>query len=278
MTTNADRHARFRSLHVPGRPLCLPNAWDVASARVIEDAGAAAVATTSAGVAWSLGRPDGDKLDRDRAVDLIARTAAAVAAPVTADIESGYASTVNDIPDTIAGVVQAGAVGVNIEDALAGGDTPLRPIDEQAERLAAARAAAAGIPLFVNARVDTYLLGVGDPAARFDATVERAAAYLRSGADGIFVPGVVDLDVVAALVEAVAAPLNVMAGPGAPTVKELADVGVARISLGPGIAMAAYAVAATSAREFLAQGTYSSLEAGLDFGFLNNLMADRGGE
>lgn len=274
MTAYLDKILAFRALHADGRVLVLPNAWDVASACVMADAGAAAIATTSAGVAWSLGAPDGDHLGRDRALDLITRVAAAVDVPVTADIEGGYGSDPDEVADTVRGVIGAGAVGVNIEDADHRGSSPLRPVDEQCERIAAARHAAntEDLPLFINARVDTYLLGVGDPATRLPATLERAAAYLAAGADGIFVPGVTDLDTVAVLAKEVPAPLNVMAGPGAPAVAELAGVGVARVSVGPAIALAAYAVVRHSTRELLSAGTYSALAAALEYRRVDALM------
>ncbi|MER5219870.1 isocitrate lyase/PEP mutase family protein [Streptomyces flaveus] len=266
-----DRALAFRSRHVPGRPLVLPNAWDATSARIVEDAGAAAVATTSAGLAWALGTADGDRLDRDRALGAVARIAEVVRVPVTADIESGYARDSVGVGDTIRAVIAAGAVGVNIEDALYGsGEGPLRPVAEQAERLAAARKAAdaAGVPLFVNARIDTFLRGAGG----VDLTLERAAAFLAAGADGIFVPGVVDPVTVKALADGIDAPLNVMAGPGAPPVAELAALGVARVSIGSGISQAVHAVVRRAARELLGTGTYESLAEGLDYGELNALL------
>ncbi|MEU1730061.1 isocitrate lyase/phosphoenolpyruvate mutase family protein [Streptosporangium sp. NPDC020145] len=275
MTTLRERAELFHSLHRGGTPLVLANVWDVAGARLVEEAGAGAVATTSAGVAWSLGAPDGDRLDRDRAIDLIARIAAAVDLPVTADIESGFADTPEGVAETVGRVIAAGAVGVNIEDALYGGDTPLRPVEEQCERLAAARRAAeeAGIPLYVNARTDVYLRQVGEtPKERFEAAVERAEAYLAAGASGVFVPGVVDPETVAALTGAVAAPLNILVGPGAPTVAELAELGVARVSLGSSIVGAAYAVIWEATREVLASGTYTPLEGALDYGRLNAIL------
>ncbi|WP_033318311.1 isocitrate lyase/PEP mutase family protein [Streptomyces yerevanensis] len=266
-----DRALAFRSRHVPGRPLVLPNAWDATSARIVENEGAAAVATTSAGLAWALGTADGDRLDRDRALGAVARIAEVVRVPVTADIESGYARDSVGVGDTIRAVIAAGAVGVNIEDALYGsGEGPLRPVPEQAERLAAAREAAdaAGVSLFVNARIDTFLRGAGG----VDLTLERAAAFLAAGVDGIFVPGVVDPITVKALAEGIDAPLNVMAGPGAPPIAELAALGVARVSIGSGISQAVHAVVRRAARELLSAGTYESLAGGLDYGELNALL------
>ncbi|MFD4872009.1 isocitrate lyase/phosphoenolpyruvate mutase family protein [Streptomyces sp. NPDC058420] len=268
--TLRDRALAFRALHVPGRPLVLPNAWDAASARIVEDTGAAAVATTSAGVAWALGVPDGDLLGRERAVAAVARIAASVAVPVSADIESGFAEDPAGVADTVRAVLAAGAVGVNIEDALYGGEDVLRPVAEQAERIAAAREAAdaEGVPLFVNARIDTFLRGAGG----VDATLERAAAFRAAGADGIFVPGAVEPGTVKELADGIDAPLNVLVGPGAPPVAELAALGVARVSAGSSVALAAYAVVRRAARELLDTGTYGELTGGLGYGELNSLL------
>jgi 2-methylisocitrate lyase-like PEP mutase family enzyme len=272
-TSQRRQAALFRRLHT-GRVLVLPNAWDVASARLVEGAGAAAVATTSAGVSWSLGAADGNQLPRELAVDLVARIVNAVGVPVSADIETGYGADDEELAVTIRAVLAAGAVGVNLEDS---GGAPLRPIAAQGERIAVTRdvATAAEVPLFINARIDTYLLGAGDPADRLPETVRRAEAYLGAGADGVFVPGVIDPATIRQLVSAIAAPLNVMAGPGAPSVAELADLGVQRVTVGMAIAQAAYALTRRAARELLTSGTYHSLDGGLDYHELNTLLAVR---
>ncbi|MFF4841157.1 isocitrate lyase/PEP mutase family protein [Streptomyces collinus] len=262
----------FRALHVPGRPLVLPNAWDPVSAAVVVEAGAPAVATTSAGLAWALGAADGDRLDRDRALAAVARIAEAVrGVAVSADIEGGYAEDAAGVADTVRAAVVAGVVGVNIEDGRhGGGGEPLRPVAEQAERIAAARAAAgsARVPLFVNARIDTFLRDAGGVGP----TLERAAAYLAAGADGIFVPGAVDPGTVKALVAGIDAPVNVLVGPGAPAVAEFAALGVARISAGSSIAEAAHALVRRAARELLREGTYGALAGGFAYGELNALL------
>src|SRR5262249_43912497 len=152
---------------------------------------------------------------------------------------------------------------------------PLRPVAEAAERVAAARRAAwaAGIPLYINARTDTYLLRVGEGDARVRETLTRAGAYLEAGADGIFVPGVVDPDIVALLVNKIPAPVNILVGPGAPPIGVFADLGVARISVGSSISLAAYALARRATRELLDAGTYTELSGKLDYGELNALLA-----
>lgn len=270
MSSQQEKAILFGSLHVSGSPLLLANAWDVASARVVEEAGAKAVATTSAGVAWAVGVPDGDKLGRERALAAAARVADAVTVPVTADIENGFADDLDGIAATIRGVIEAGVVGVNLEDAVYDGSGPLRPIAEQAARLTAARRAAdeAGVPLFINARTDGFLLGV----AGVDEALARASAYMEAGASGIFIPGLTDLPTLRALVEKIDAPVNVLVGPGSPSVAQLADVGVARISLGSSVAVAAYAVADRAARELFGSGTYESLRSELGYGKLNGLV------
>ncbi|MEV4119628.1 isocitrate lyase/phosphoenolpyruvate mutase family protein [Micromonospora sp. NPDC049645] len=270
MSEHHTRAELFRSLHTPGSPLILVNAWDAASARVVAAAGVRAVATTSAGVAWSLGAADGDVLGRDAAVDLVGRITAAVSLPVTADIESGYGATPTEVGVTTRAVLKAGVVGVNVEDARREGGPPLRDVSDQCARIGAVRAAAdaVGLPLFVNARIDTFLTGVAD----VDETLARASTYLAAGADGIFVPGVVDPVTIRVLVRAVPAPLNVLAGPGAPSVRELARLGVARVSLGSSVAEAAYTVARRAADEALGAGTYGALADALDYGTLNALM------
>ncbi|MGI5195783.1 isocitrate lyase/PEP mutase family protein [Streptomyces sp. CA-288835] len=269
IVTQPDNARLFRSLHTPTEPLALANAWDVASALVIEAAGASAIATTSAGVAWSLGCPDGDILPRDRALELIGRIVAAVAVPVTADIEGGYGKNAADVAETIAGVLAAGAVGVNIEDGT-------RPPTELAARLATARQTAdrTGADLFLNARIDTFLSGPGDPDTRLKETLSRAHMYVDAGADGIFVPGVTDTATIAALARDISVPLNVMAGPGTPTVAELGALGVARVSLGSGVAQVAYAAARRAAKDLFGTGGYDSLADGMAFPELNALLSE----
>ncbi|MFD7905019.1 isocitrate lyase/phosphoenolpyruvate mutase family protein [Kitasatospora sp. NPDC059747] len=276
MTSQRDSAELFHTLHTPAAPLALANAWDAASARLVEAAGARAVATTSAGVAWGLGAADGNRLDRDQAIALIGRVVDAVSVPVTADIESGFGVTPAEVADTVARVIDVGAVGINIEDGFPVGGSVLRPVADQCERLAAARAAAdeAGVRLYVNARVDTYLFGAGPEETRLQETLDRARAYLDAGASGIFVPGVTGVDVVAALAAGIPAPLNILAGPGAPSVAELSKLGVARVSLGSAVAEAAYAVVRRVAAELAATGTYTGLTDAVDYGEFNALMRD----
>ncbi|GAA4428706.1 isocitrate lyase/phosphoenolpyruvate mutase family protein [Actinokineospora soli] len=259
----------FKDLHAAGT-FALPNAWDAGSAALIGQSGARAVGTTSGGVAWSLGKQDGQALSREEMVAQVRRICAAVALPVTADVEGGY----GDVAATVAAVVDAGAVGVNLEDSVAPGE-PLFTVAEQGERVRAARAAAdaAGLADFVvNARTDVFLFGVGEESGRFDEVVHRATAYAEAGADCVFVPGLLDLDSVAALVKAAPIPVAVMAGPGAPTVADFASVGVRRVSVGTGMAQAAYTLARRAAEELVERGTYDELAGSLDYFGVNGLF------
>ncbi len=258
----------------------MPNAWDAASARVIELAGAPAIASTSAGVAWAHGRADGQNLDRGEMVEVIRRMVQAVAVPVTADIEGGYGSgSISDVTETVRAVIGVGAVGINLEDSPGSDGRVLLVPERQAERIEATRAAArsAGIDLVINARTDVYLLQAAPPEARFDETVRRGRLYLAAGADCLFVPGVIDGDTIGALVKAIDGPLNIMAGPGAPSTPQLGQLGVARVSVGPAITLAALATTLRAARELLERGTYGELEDAMPFGEANSMFTARFG-
>ena len=182
----------FRAMHDRSRILVLPNAWDAMSARVIEEAGARAIATTSAGVAFSVGYPDGEAIPLDEMIAAIARIARVVTIPVSADIESGFANDTRELAETIRRVIEAGAVGINLEDQVHDGTRRLYDLEVAVERVRAAREAAeaTGVPLVINARTDVYLLGVGEPETRFEHAVRRANAYRKAGADCLFVPAV----------------------------------------------------------------------------------------
>lgn len=262
----------FRSLHRRGEPLLLANAWDAASAAVIEAAGARAIATTSSGVCWAMGAPDGGVLGRDALGVALSRIVAAVDVPVTADIEDGYGPAPADVAETVRVVLDAGAVGINLEDRPGGGRSLFSPADQSA-RIAAARSAAeqANQPLWINARTDTYLADIGPADERVALTLSLARTYADAGADSLFVPGAIDADTVAALADG-PLPLNIMVWPGAPSVAELASLGVARISLGGAIAEAAYALADRAAREMFTVGTYDSTAGGLAYATLNKLL------
>ncbi|KQV14833.1 MULTISPECIES: isocitrate lyase/phosphoenolpyruvate mutase family protein [unclassified Kitasatospora] len=260
----------LRELHKDG-VLVLPNAWDAGSAALIGQAGAKAIATTSGGVSWSAGRPDQQALSRDEMVAAVARIVDAVELPVTADIEAGYGPAPEDVAATITAVIGAGVVGVNLEDSKP--DYSLFTAEEQAARIRAARQAAeqAGLPeLVINLRTDVFLFGIGEPEGRQADVLARAAVYAEAGADSLFVPGLLDLAVIAELVQGQPLPVNVMAGPGAPTVAEFEAAGVRRVSVGTAVAQAAYTLAQRAAAELLGKGTYDELAGALDFGAVNS--------
>jgi len=272
MATLRDKAEALRSLHSGPRVLILANAWDVASARLVEEAGFPAVATSSAGVAFALGYPDGQRISRSEMLDMVRRIASAVRAPVSTDVEAGYGATPQAAAETARGVVAAGAVGMNLEDT--GADGKLLPMEAQVDRIRAARGAGekAGVPIVINARTDAF--GMTDLAGdrRVAEAVRRANAYLEAGGDCAFVPFVTDREVIARLVSEIRGPVNVLAGPGAPPVPELERMGVRRVSIGGGLARAAYASARRVALELKERGTYESLSDALTYAELQKLL------
>ncbi|AMC34858.1 isocitrate lyase/PEP mutase family protein [Janthinobacterium sp. B9-8] len=221
---------KFRTLNEQGQFL-LVNAWDAGSARVFAAAGFVALGTTSGGIAYSRGFKDGEQMDPQIMFSELAAICRAVDLPVTADIEAGYGNLPESVAATITAVIAAGAVGVNLEDRQHGA-AGLFDISAQAARISAARTAAGDL-LWMNARTDTYLLGLGkDEEERLMITVERANAYLAAGADMVFVPGLVDLPSLTRLCQLVNGPVSVMAMPGAPSAAALFATGVRRVSLG----------------------------------------------
>jgi len=243
----------FRALHRAPEILVLPNAWDCASARVIEEAGFPAIATTSAGVANALGYPDGEHISAAEMLAAVARIAGCVRVPVTADLEGGY----RDIAATAAGLVASGAIGLNLEDA--GGDAA-----EHAARIATVRRVGRdlGVNLVINARTDLYLNRIGDPASRFDRACERLRAYIDAGADCVFVPGVADEDTIRRFVETLRFPLNVLAVAGTPPIRRLQELGVARVSAGSALARAAMGLISRIAQELKAGGSWDTMFEG----------------
>jgi len=246
----------------------------VASARLIEEAGFPAIATSSAGVAFAHGFPDGQKISRDRMLAAVADIARAVKAPVTADAEAGYGNTPEDAATTARGVIQAGAVGMNFEDASGDVGRPLVDLSLQLERIRAIRETAEelGLPLVLNARTDVYLLQVGEPGTRYDRTVQRLQAFANAGADCAFAPGLRDAPTIGRLVADIRCPLNILAGPGSPSVAELAALGVRRISLGSGPMRAGLGLLRRLAEELKGHGTYAALEGAPSHTEMNALM------
>lgn len=271
MTSRDQTAARaFRRLHEEGL-LVLANAWDAGSARLIESLGAKAIATTSCGVAWSHGYADGNFLPVPLLLATITAIARVVKVPLTADVEGGYSDDPAAVGDTVARVIGAGAVGINLEDGA--GDPDLLCAKVEAARRAAVRA---GVELFVNARTDVYLRGLAPAEGRVALTLARAARYKGAGADGIFVPGVVDAAEIRSIAKAAQMPLNVMARSGLPPAAALAALGVRRLSSGGDLAEAAFGRVASLASAFLRAGASDPLlEGAMPYAEINALMPAR---
>ncbi len=261
-------------MHMGPKSLIRPNVWDVASARIIEEAGFGAIATTSAGIAFALGYPDGQKISREKMLEAAGRIASRVGVPVTADVEAGYGDRPEDAAKTARAVIEAGAVGMNLEDATGDPQNHLVELPLQLEKIAAVRAAAqsAGVPIVLNARTDVYLAQVGLVEARYDETIRRLSAYRAAGADCVFAPGVRDTATIQRLVADLKCPINILAGPGSQPVPELQKLGVARVSLGSGAMRATLGLLRRAANELLTAGTYGALEGGIEYATLNKLL------
>jgi 2-methylisocitrate lyase-like PEP mutase family enzyme len=277
-----DTHAQkskadtLRSLHHGSKPLVLVNVWDAASARIVEQAGSPAIATTSAGVAFSLGYPDGEKISRSEMFAHVKRIAHAVQVPVTADSEAGYGNRPEDAAETARAVLEAGAVGMNFEDGTNGLQRPLVDLSLQLEKIRAIREVAkkAGIPLVLNARTDVYLAQVGAPETRYDEAFRRSLAFRDAGADCIFIPGVSDAETIKKFVRDLQFPINILAGPGSLSVAELQKLGVARVSLGSAPMRATLGLLRRAAQEVQKSGTYVALDGAPPHGEVNTLLAE----
>jgi len=260
----AEKAEKFRKLHHGPRLLLLANAWDVASARILEECGHPAIATSSAAVAYSLGYVDGQRISRDEMLEVSGRIARATNIPVTADLEAGYGTTPKDMADTVKAAIAAGIIGMNLEDVTGDDESSLVDLPLQVEKIRAIREAAssAGVPFVLNARTDIYLLPIGPEATRFERTVERLRAYREAGADCLFAPGVYDLATIAKLVKEVEAPLNILANPACPPVTEMEKAGVARVSAGSGIMRAAMGLVQRIGQEMLEARSCEMMFAG----------------
>jgi len=268
----SDRTTAFRQLHTRPQPLRLPNAWDAGSARLFESLGAPAIATTSAGVAWALGYPDGYKLPVDVVIGLAENIARVLTVPLSIDIENGYSDNPDVVAETALRLVDAGVVGINIED---GTESPAR-LAAKIEKIKAATSKR-GVDLFVNARTDVFLAGLAESSKRVEETLARAALYRAAGADGLFVPALLQPAQIQAIVAGVELPLNVMAWPGLPSAAELGQLGVRRLSAGSGIAQALWGQAERLARDFLETGRSDPLGEGqMPYPQLQGLFARAG--
>jgi 2-methylisocitrate lyase-like PEP mutase family enzyme len=262
---------RFRAAHGPGRLLVLANAWDAGSARLIEASGAEALATSSAALAWAQGYADGEQLPIDALIAVVAAITRCVAAPLTVDFERGYGDDPAAVGAAVARVIEAGAVGVNLEDGSG-------PPELLAAKIRAVRAAAAArdADVFINARTDVYLRGLVPGERAVEETLARARLYAEAGCDGIFVPKLTARAEIEAIVRGTALPLNLMAMPGIAPVAELRELGARRLSVGPGLAEAAFAAARRACVELLQHGTYDALFASdVTYAEMNGLFQRR---
>ena len=261
----------FRDLHRGPALLVLPNAWDAGTARLVESLGAQAVATTSAGVAWSHGYPDGNSLPSDQLVNVTRDIARVIRVPLTVDIEGGYSNDPHAVAQLVAQLLAVGIAGINIEDGIESADLLCRKIAiirDNALRL--------GVDLFINARTDVYLRGLVSSEAAFDECVGRGARYREAGADGLFVPGLRDPVAISTVAEAIGPmPLNIMALPNLPSISALQALGVRRLSAGSAIAQAALGCAGRLASDFLAGNTNEMFGAAAEYGTLNALFAQQ---
>lgn len=260
-TNNQPKKAKdFYTYHQGNDILILPNVWDACSARLFEQAGVRAIATTSAGISHSLGYAEPEGISREEMLWSIKRIVEAVSLPVSADIEAGYATHAEGVADTVKLVIAAGAVGINIEDSPGTNGNGLLDIARQVEHLQAARetANAVDFPFLINARTDIYLLNIGEANKQLAQVIERANQYLTAGADCVFIPGIGDPNIIKQLVDNIHGPINILANPGVPSTLELQRLGVKRVSTGSGPMRATLAVIRQIADELLTHGTYKN--------------------
>lgn len=266
----------FASYHSSPAPLVLPNAWDVASALVFERTDHRAVGTSSSGIGASFGSPSARRLSLDRMLSVVARIADAVDLPVSADMEAGYGDTPDAVAETVRRTIEAGAVGVNLEDGAGFGSGAIASKERHEEAVRAAREAAdeTGIPLVINARTDVFWLEIGDEASRRDHALDRANSYLDAGADCVFIPGVSDAETIGQLVGGLDGPLNVLGGSGAPSIGELDDLGVARVSVGSGPMRSTLGHLREIGEELGTTGTYETMAGAIPYGEWNAFLAE----
>ncbi len=264
---HAELAARFRALHQGPGLLVLANVWDALSAHVVASSGARAIATASAALAWAHGQPDGEAMSLEAVISAVREIARSVSLPLTVDLETGWSDDPSAVVDAVTRVAEAGAVGVNLEDAAG-------PPERLAEKLRACKVNRATAHVFLNARTDVFLRELASPERRLDEAIARLRRYEDAGADGLFVPKVVETSTICAITEQTSRPLNLLAYPGIAPVAELAQLHVRRLSVGPKLAFAAMTAAKRACNELFARGTYARLfDSDLDFATMNAFFA-----
>jgi len=257
---------QFKELHHSNKPLLLPNAWDAPSARLIEAAGAPAIATSSAAFSWALGYADGEQIPRTEFMNAIQRIARVIKVPLSVDVVGGYSDDPKEVGDFVHEAVASGACGINIED---GSDTPELLI----KKIHAIRAALGNKSLFINARTDVYLAGLASGEAAVAMTIERLQAYQSAGADGAFVPGLSDVEATVRIAKAIQLPLSLMVGQHKPTISELHAAGARRFTVGPSLFQSVYDQGRNLAKQFVVeQSTQGWFEHKLGYGDMNQLI------
>jgi len=275
-TSQSELARQFLALHDGRKILVLPNAWDAASARIFEDAGFPAIGTSSAGIAFTMGYADGQKISRGEMLAVVRRIAGAVRIPVTADVEAGYGDTPEDVAQTARDVLAAGAVGMNLEDAIQDRPDSLVDLNLQKEKILAVGeiSARAGVSFVLNARTDIFLAGIGPAETRLARSIERLNAYRDAGAQCLFIPGVKDKETIAPLVKGVRGPLNILAVAGTPAVAELEKLGVVRVSVGSGPMRATLGLTARIARQLREEGSFALMtEGAMSYADANRLLS-----
>jgi 2-methylisocitrate lyase-like PEP mutase family enzyme len=279
LSSQIEKGAHFARIHTDAGIVVLPNAWDAGSAIMMAEAGFRAIATTSAGIAFAMGLPDGQHVSRDAMLDHVARIVAAVPVPVTADLEAGYGPAAEDVEATVRGALRAGVVGCNIEDATGNPEKPLFEIEQACDRIRAGSEVArrANQPFVLNARTDPFLVRRGaDAAANFAEAVRRANAYREAGADCLFVPGPMDADTIGKLVREIDGPLNVLGARGGSAsalgIADLERLGVKRVSVGGSLSVAVLAFVRQTMQELRERGTFGYAQAALSNATVNALM------
>ena len=266
----------LRRLHHTTKILVLPNAWDVTSARLLEEMRFPAIATSSAAVANSLGYPDGQHISRHEMLEVVERIASAVQVPVTADMEAGYATTAEEMEDTARELLEAGAVGLNLEDS-ADNESELLELDHYLEKLHAIQTVSksAGVQIVINARTDAYWWKGAQPGSRLAETIRRANAFREAGADCVFVPGLYDPSDIAHLRQESPGPINILATPKTPPIPELQRLGIARVSFGSGGYRTAIGAFRKLVQEAIDSGTYTFMSEIAVTGAQNNALHQR---
>lgn len=252
--------------------MLLPNTWDVASAKIYEATGFSAIGTTNAGIAASLGYPDGEYIPKENLLEQTQRIVDSVNVPVTADIIGGYGPDLDDILDTVRSVIDIGVVGINIEDGLPG--NRLEDLHLQVNKIRSIRrlANAMNVPLFINARTDVYWLNIGNNDDPLNEAIQRSNAYLEAGADCAFVPSVSDQDTIRKLATGICGPLNILAGPQSLDVSQLERLGVSRVSMGSGPIRAILAHVQKISEELYHYGTYASIQDQIPYAQVNQMF------